>query len=75
MKAHISLKKTWAAHFNMWINNRVDRGRCLDSFESSSLNLTTCCADCSDQGRLLMNENKLEEAFQIFDKVAKLSMM
>ena len=25
-QAHISLKKTWAAHFNMWINNRVDRG-------------------------------------------------
>lgn len=45
-QAHISLKKTWAAHFNMWINNRVDRGR------------------------LLMSENKLEEAFEIFDKVA-----
>lgn len=45
-QAHISLKKTWAAHFNMWINNRVDRGR------------------------LLMSENRLEEAFQIFDKVA-----
>ncbi|CAJ1331356.1 unnamed protein product [Effrenium voratum] len=45
-QAHISLKKTWAAHFNMWINNRVDHGR------------------------YLMSENKLDEAFQIFDKVA-----
>ena len=25
-QAHISLKKTWAAHFNMWVNANVDRG-------------------------------------------------
>jgi len=28
-QAHISLKKTWAAHFNMWVNNDVDHGRLL----------------------------------------------
>eukprot|EP00913_Durusdinium_trenchii_P031198 g29213.t1 len=28
-QAHISLKKTWAAHFNMWVNTRVDHGRVL----------------------------------------------
>lgn len=63
-QAHISLKKTWAAHFNMWINNRVDRGALK---HADALILAS--------GRLLMSENRLEEAFQIFDKVCKRSVV
>eukprot|EP00930_Biecheleria_cincta_P063277 TRINITY_DN48796_c0_g1_i1.p1 TRINITY_DN48796_c0_g1~~TRINITY_DN48796_c0_g1_i1.p1 ORF type:complete len:454 (+),score=83.57 TRINITY_DN48796_c0_g1_i1:34-1395(+) len=28
-QAHISLKKTWAAHFSAWVNSDIDQGRVL----------------------------------------------
>eukprot|EP00440_Ansanella_granifera_P024918 gb/GFBE01027063.1/.p1 GENE.gb/GFBE01027063.1/~~gb/GFBE01027063.1/.p1 ORF type:complete len:456 (+),score=114.42 gb/GFBE01027063.1/:1-1368(+) len=30
-QAHISLKKTWQNHFNMWVNNDIDSGRVLQN--------------------------------------------
>lgn len=30
-KAHIALKKTWASHFNVWVNNRISYGKMLQS--------------------------------------------
>jgi len=30
-QAHISLKKTWAAHFNAWVNSAINRAKVLQS--------------------------------------------